>query len=123
LGITVTIEGRKVRAKKIPEKRLTSLWRVLTKKPFPRLVALQLEDEEFDYALELMSRSDCSGENERREIEEWGKTLTIRGTDACVFDTDEYPDIDYIVLVRENPYHSLEEILKHELSHIIRGDL
>ena len=123
MGITVTIEGRKVRAKKIPEKRLTSLWRVLTKKPFPRLVALQLEDEEFDHALELMSRSDCSGENERREIEEWGKTLTIRGTDACVFDTDEYPDIDYIVLVRENPYHSLEEILKHELSHIIRGDL
>lgn len=123
MSITVTIEGNKVKAKKIPKKTLTPIWRGLAKKPFPRLIALQLEDDEFDFALELMKKSDCCRENERREIDEWGKTLTYRGTDACVFDTDEYPTIDYIILVRENPYHSLEEILKHELSHIIRRDL
>jgi hypothetical protein len=26
-------------------------------------------------------------------------------------------------LVRENPYHTLDEIIVHELSHIARGDL
>jgi hypothetical protein len=123
LSITVTIGGSKVKAKKVPEKRLTSTWRALTKKPFPRLIALQLEDDDFDSTLELMKKSDFCRENERREIEEWGRTLASRGTDACVFDTDEYPDIDYIILVRENPYHSLAEIIEHELSHIVRGDL
>ena len=28
-----------------------------------------------------------------------------------------------ILEIRENPYHGLEEILEHELSHIARGDL
>ena len=123
MSITITIDGDKVKAKRIPKKRLASIWRMLTKKPFPRLTALQLEDNDFDSIMELMKKSDFCRENERREIEEWGRTLASRGTDACVFDADEYPDIDYIILVRENPYHSLAEILEHELSHIVRGDL
>jgi hypothetical protein len=36
---------------------------------------------------------------------------------------DEFADFDYIILIRENPYHRFGEVLKHELSHIARGDL
>jgi len=56
-------------------------------------------------------------------MKEWGRVLSTKGTDACVFKTNEYVDMDYVILVRENPYHKLDEILKHELTHISRGDL
>jgi hypothetical protein len=58
-----------------------------------------------------------------RDIEEWGRLLSIKGTDACVFNADETQDAEYIILVREKSYHSLEEIILHELSHIAKGDL
>lgn len=123
MSVTITIEGAKIRARKIPKKRLLSIWKALTKKPLPRLMAFQLEDSEFDFALELIKDSDWAKEDEKREIEEWGSTLTSRGTDACIFDTEENSDIDYIIIVRQKPYHNLTEILKHELSHIAKGDL
>jgi hypothetical protein len=67
-------------------------------------------------------------EDEMRELREWGRVLSVRGTDACVFSDGESAgvesvDVDYVILVRENPYHSQREILEHELSHIARGDL
>ena len=80
-------------------------------------------DSEFDFALDVMKDSDWAKEDERREIEEWGSTLTSRGTDACIFDTDGCSDIDYMIIVRQNSCHSQAEILKHELSHIAKGDL
>lgn len=123
MSVTITVEGAKIRARKIPKKRLLSIWKALTKKPLPRLMAFQLEDSEFDFALELIKDSDWAKEDEKREIEEWGSTLTSRGTDACIFDTEENSDIDYIIIVRQKPYHNLTEILKHELSHIAKGDL
>jgi hypothetical protein len=49
--------------------------------------------------------------------------LSVEGTDACVFNADEFAVFDYVILVRENPYHSFSEILEHELAHIARGDL
>jgi hypothetical protein len=49
--------------------------------------------------------------------------LSTKGTDACVFEADEGEDADYIILVRKNSYHSLDDIIIHELSHIARGDL
>jgi hypothetical protein len=52
-----------------------------------------------------------------------GKLLSTKGTDACVFNGEENDDAEYIILVSENPYHSLDEIIVHELSHIARGDL
>jgi len=115
----ITIEGVKVKAKMITREKAFSLWKTLTRKPFPRIAAFQLNDADFDYAIKLRKCRD----DERREINEWGRVLSAKGTDACVFNCEEFPDVDYIILIRENPYHGLEEILEHELSHIARGDL
>jgi hypothetical protein len=115
----ITIEGTKIKARMIPRKRIVSIWKKLTKEPFPKVAPFQLEDSDFDRVIELMKCTD----DERREIEEWGRVLSARGTDACVFNADEFADFDYIILIRENPYHRFGEVLKHELSHIARGDL
>jgi len=115
----ITIEGIKFKAKMIPRKKIISIWKTLTKKSFPKVSAFQLEDNDFDYAIELTKCRD----DERREIEEWGRVLSTKGTDACVFNAHESADVDYIILIRKNPYHSLGEVLEHELSHIARGDL
>lgn len=115
----ITIEGAKVKAKMIPRKKIISIWKTLTKKPFPKVSAFQLQDSDFDYAIELTK---CR-EDERREMEEWGRVLSSKGTDACVYNAHESADVDYVILIRENPYHSFAEILEHELSHIARGDL
>ena len=116
---TLTIEGSELRARFVPKKTVASIWKLLTEKPFPRLMAFQLEDAEFDRAIELMR---CTDDN-IREVQEWGRMLSTEGTDACVFNDDESADFDYVVLIRENPFHSLGEILRHEMIHIVRGDL
>ena len=54
------------------------------------------------------------------EIVEWGRTLSTKGTDACVFNARETEEAKYIILVRENPYHRFDEIILHELSHIAK---
>jgi len=115
----ITIEGIKVKARTIPEKKLVTVWSALTAKPFPRVKVFQLEDSDFD---EILRRRKCRAD-ERRELEEWGQVLSAKGTDACVFNADEAAECDYVILVRENPYHRLEEVLEHELSHIAREDL
>ena len=83
------------------------------------VVAFQLEDLDFDHLIELRS---CR-EDERGEMVEWGRVLSAGGTDGCVFNVDEYVEVDYVILVRKNPFHQLDEILMHELRHIARGDL
>ncbi len=106
-------------AKLIPRKQLVNAWKMLSKKPFPKVKALKLSDEDFNH---ILLHRHCE-EDELREIEEWGRVLSTKGTDACIFNADENDDVDYIILVRENPYHSLNEIITHELRHIARGDL
>jgi hypothetical protein len=115
----ITIEGIKLKAKTIPKKQLVSAWKTLTDKPLPKVQAFQLEDSDFDRVMRLRR---CA-EDMEREVEEWGRVLSTRGTDACVFNADVAADTDYIILVRENPFHSIRRILKHELAHIERGDL
>ncbi len=115
----ITVEGMKLKAKRIPTKQLLSVWKTLTCKLFPRVKAFQLCDYDFDRVIRLRR---CE-EDELRELEEWNTILTTEGTDACVFNTDETPGLDFMILIRENHYHKLEEILTHELSHIARGDL
>ena len=85
----------------------------------PKVKALRLSDDDFN---DVMQRRRCI-EDDLREIEEWGRVLPTKGTDACVFTAEETEDADYVILVRQNPYHTLEEILVHELAHIVRGDL
>ena len=115
----VTIEGIKVDAKTIPKRQLLTEWKTLTDQPFPKLKAYQLKEEDFDRMI-LLRR--CT-EDEVREVIEWSRILTAKGTDACVFNADEIAGLEYIILIREKPYHSLREIIKHELAHIAGGDL
>jgi hypothetical protein len=117
--IVITIEGIKVKARTIPRKQLTSMWKTITSKPLPKVKAFQLQDNDFDHVVQATKCRD----DERREIEEWGRILSTRGTDACVYNADEPLDCDYIILIRENPYHRPSKVLEHELSHIARGDL
>lgn len=107
------------RAKRIPKKQLASAWKKVSSKPMPKIKAFKLQDDDFNHVIEHRR---CF-EDDLREVEEWGKVLSTGDTDACVFNGDETDDAEYIILVRENPYHSLGEIISHELSHIARGDL
>jgi hypothetical protein len=115
----ITIEDVKVKARMIPREQLVPIWKRLTSEPFPKVKAFQLEDSDFDHVMQLRKCRD----DERREREEWGRVLSTRGTDACVFNADESSDVDYVILIRENPYHDLREVVEHELLHIARGDL
>lgn len=114
-----TIDGFNVSGKSIPKKQLVSIWKMLTSHPFPKVVAYRLEDEDFEYVLRLKKCRD----DERREMEEWGRVLSTRGTDACVFNAEENAEVDYVILIRDNPYHDSRAVLEHELGHIARGDL
>ena len=115
----VLAEGSQMKAKRINEKQLAKTWKTLSNKPLPKIKALKLKDKDFNHAIDLRRcPEDCM-----REIEEWGRILSTKGTDACVFSGDQNEGADYIILVREKPYHSLDEIMVHELSHIARGDL
>lgn len=115
----VAVEGLKIKAKRIPKKQLAIIWKKLTDKPFPKITALILNDEDFNKNIE---RHKCQ-EDAKREIKEWGRLLSTQGTDACVFNNDPTSETRYVILIRKKHYHSLEEIIQHELSHIIRGDL
>jgi len=113
------VEGLKVKAKRISKGRLLKAWKTLSEKPFPKVRALKVNDEDFNRVLQQIT---CL-EDEFRELEEWGRILPTKGTDACVFNGDENDGDDYIILIRKNPYHDLDEIIIHELSHVARGDL
>ena len=95
----------------IPKKMLLEVWKKLSKKPFPKVKMLRLSDEDFSQVLEQRR---CL-EDDLREIEEWGRILPAKGTDACIFNAEEADNVDYIIIVRKNPYHSLEEIILHEM--------
>ncbi len=113
------VEGLSLDASVIPRGQLAAAWRKLSRKPLPRVKALRLSDGDFEHVLEHR----CCLEDQLREIEEWGRVLSKSGTDACIFDADEGDDADYIILIRQNPYHTLDEIILHELAHIAHGDL
>ncbi len=105
--------------KRIHKTKIARTWKKLSSKPLPKIKALRLNDDDFNQAI----RQRQCFEDDLREIEEWGQVLSTKGTDACVFRADESDKEDFVILVRENPYHSLDEIIVHELSHIARGDL
>jgi hypothetical protein len=116
---TGLVEGIQLQAEHIPKRQLTEAWKTLSGKPFPKVRMLRLSDEDFNHVLQ---HRHCL-EDDLREIEEWGRVLSTKGTDACIFNAEDTDDVDYIILVRKNPYHNLKEIIRHELNHIARGDL
>jgi hypothetical protein len=113
------VNGIKLKVHPIPLRKLVTVWKTLSEKPFPNVKAFKLNDNDFNFVLE---HRHCI-EDDFREILEWGRILSTKGTDACVFNADENETEDFVILIREKPYHRLEEILIHELSHIARGDL
>jgi hypothetical protein len=115
----VSVEGIQMKVKPIPKKQLVTAWKTLSSKPFPKVKALKLSDDDFNH---ILQQRHCF-EDDLRELEEWGRILSTKGTDACVFNAEQTGGADFIILVRENPYHSLEEIILHELTHIAKGDL
>ena len=115
----VLVEGLTLQVEQIPKRIVVAAWREVSGKTMPKVKALRLSDEDFN---KVLQHRRCL-EDDLREIEEWGRILPTKGTDACVFNAEETEGADYVILVRQNPYHSLEEILVHELAHIVRGDL
>jgi hypothetical protein len=115
----VLVEGLNLKAKRVPKKQLLQVWKSLTDKPYPKIQALILNDNDFNHILEHRQCPD----DILREIQEWGRILSTKDTDACIFSGDHKQQADYIILIREKPYHKIEEIIPHELTHIIRGDL
>ena len=89
----ITFEGVKVKAKVISKKEIVSSWKMQTKKPFPKVKAFQLRDDDFNYIVEL---SKTRGD-ERRERQEWGRVLSPEGTDAFVCNVDESVDAEYLI--------------------------
>jgi hypothetical protein len=114
-----SVEGIKMKSQRIPKRDLVEAWKTLSDKPIPKVKALRVSDEDFNHVLE---HRQCI-EDDFRELEEWGRILSTKGTDACVFNGEVDDDAEFVILVRENPYHSLKEIIVHELAHIARGDL
>jgi hypothetical protein len=115
----VCVEGFRLKVERVSKKQLVSVWKKLTDKPYPKIKALILTDEDFDH---VMEHRRCL-EDQLREIEEWGRILPTKGTDACIFNAEDTADADYVILIRQNAYHTLDEIIEHELTHLARGDL
>ena len=115
----VMIEGVSARGHEVPRQKLYNIWKEISFEPFPKVRAFQIRAKEFS---EMLRQQKCL-ENDVREIKEWGRILSISGTDACVFNAEQQGDVDFIILIRNNPYHTLNEILVHELSHIASSDL
>jgi hypothetical protein len=115
----VLVEGVEMKAKRIHGSKLAKAWDSLSSKPMPKIKGLRLSDEDFDLAIKQRR---CF-EDDLREIEEWGTVLSTKGTDACVFNANEEENAKYIILIREKPFHRIDEIILHELSHIASGDL
>jgi hypothetical protein len=115
----VQIEEFNLKVQRIPKSQLAREWKNISRNPLPKIAAFKLNDSDFEHVLVHRNCVD----DEQREILEWGRVLSTGGTDACVFNAEQNADADYIILVRENPYHTLKEIIHHELSHIANGDL
>jgi hypothetical protein len=117
--VLASVEGLELHARPIPRRQLHAAWKTLSAAPLPNVKALQLSDSDFNHVLQ---HRQCF-EDDLREIEEWGHLLTVVGTDACIFNGEKADGADYVMLIRQNPYHSVQEIIVHELAHIARGDL
>jgi len=115
----VSIRCVEIKAKHVNQNKLVKAWKTLSSKPLPKIKAFKLSEEYFNNIIEQRR---CP-EDDLREIEEWGKILSTKGTDACIFNADDAEGAEYIILIRENHYHTLDEIILHELAHIARGDL
>ena len=107
----------------LSKKQLVKTWKSLTRKPFPygKIRAVVLDTEEADKAWEALRNShnmrNCS-------LQEYGKDLPLdRGTTAVTFLESRGDSKGWVILIRKDSRVGLAEDLRHELSHIIQGDI
>ena len=104
-----------VKGKEIPRKIIEDLWRKhFSVKPLPKIIALNLEPEQFQDAIRRILADDPSCDTRMQEYGELvedldGASFKGRGT--------------YFILRCTTSNLTLEEILLHELQHIFRGDI
>jgi len=108
----------------LSKKKIVKAWKSLTKKPFPygKMTACVLESEEVDKAWEILRNSpnirNCS-------VQEYGRELPLdKKTTAVTFITTHGEESNgWAIIIRKDSPIGAKEELKHELSHIINGDI
>ncbi len=101
-------------AKSVSTKRLRSVWKSISDKPFPDVYAFVLEDNEFLSTLNLLRKQ--AGVVDTR-VKEYGVDFPNKFIEACTFEFRGH----WIVLVKQSV--SLNDSLEHELRHIHSGDV
>jgi hypothetical protein len=48
----VLVEGLDLQVEQIPRKQLAAAWKTISKKPFPKVKALRLSDDDFNHVLQ-----------------------------------------------------------------------
>ena len=98
-------------AKVIPNKVLKTVWKKVSKKPFPEINAYSLTDKAFLLAVKLLQKK--NGVTDTR-VEEYGVDFDNRLIDACTFEFEGH----MIVFVKESA--PLQDTLEHELRHVAK---
>lgn len=108
----------------LSKKQLVKTWKSLTKKPFPygKVRAVVLESEDADKAWEALRNSsniiNCTPQ-------EYGKMLPLdkKTTAVTILETRSMNSDGWLILIRKDSSVGLEADLKHELSHIVKGEI
>lgn len=118
--IITTVKMRSEGGKKVSKAKVLHIWNQLyPKERLPKISAGVVPKEDFfDFQNQIRGHYIKLGRPdyiETESIKEWGEV--VEGCACAVKSTD-----GYLVLVRSDSPHSLEEDLKHELTHIHNGD-
>lgn len=108
--------------KRISTRKLKKIWRSLTTKPFPhgKIRASILDNPDIEKLWREMmdsGRSIASDDD--------GKIRPLDENTAATVTVVKYPNgtIGWLILIKKNSFCSIEENLKHELNHIINGEI
>lgn len=99
--------------KPVPTKRLRSVWKRISDKPFPDVYAFRLEEKEFLSNLELLQK------NKRiidTRVSEYGLKVPNQFIEACTFEFKGH----LIIFVKQTV--PLVKALEHELRHVASWD-
>jgi hypothetical protein len=100
-------------AKAVSTKRLRSVWKRISDKPFPDVYAFTFDENDFFHMLNLLQKN--PGVTDTR-LKEYGISFGNKHIEACTFQFKE----QMIILVKQTA--PLIDCLEHELRHIHSGD-
>jgi len=109
------------------EYRLKGLWSRITDRPFPKVVALLLKKEDYEYVMRISENVEADklinkveyGDENLRLTESLGNVSFVR--DSVKIDGKPLNNF-WIITVREQDFEDIDYTLFHELSHIAHGD-